>query len=124
MVSSTHKHSYTTHTPSYIGEIFVFYLFKCHYSFSTISYVVRMFNFRGFFFTQPQIIFLTMKIQIYSIHMYTHTQLSLVYNNDYEELSVFLCQAKGQSTKEISDTSDVFINTYLVPDSRYEKKKF
>ena len=67
-----------------------------------------------------------MKIQIYGIHMYTntHTQLSLVYNNDYEELSVFLCQAKGQSTKEISDTSDVFINTYLVPDSRYEKKLF
>ncbi len=45
-------------------------------------------------------------------------QLAMLYNGEVEDLQVALCRVKGQSNKEISDSSDVYINTYLIPDPR------
>lgn len=46
-------------------------------------------------------------------------QLSLKYDSELEDLLITLHEVKGQSNKEIHDSSDVFINTYLLPDTRY-----
>ena len=45
-------------------------------------------------------------------------QVSLKYNSELEDLQVTLHKVKGQSNKEIHDPTDVFINTYLIPDTR------
>ena len=47
-----------------------------------------------------------------------HLQLSLKYDSDLEDLRITLHKVIGQSNKEIHDSADVFINTYLIPDMK------
>ena len=52
-------------------------------------------------------------------HTHTHTQLSLDYRREEERLEMVLHQVKDQiSSKEGGKTTDMFMNTYLIPDLR------
>ncbi len=50
--------------------------------------------------------------------MTTSVQVSLKYSEEMEDLQITLQKVKGQSNKDIHDPTDVFVNTYLIPDSR------
>ncbi len=45
-------------------------------------------------------------------------QLSLKYDHEIDDLEINLHTVKGQSSKDIHDMSEVFVNTYLFPDTR------
>ncbi len=43
----------------------------------------------------------------------------MMYRKEDKTLGISLDQVKGHSSSGIGNTSDVFINTYLIPDTRF-----